>query len=130
MAAFSDYLENALLNHVLRNTAYTSPSAVYIALSDADPGDDGSGLSEPSGGSYARVAATFDAPSGGVCANQLVTFPQATAAWGGGDLTHFAIMDAASGGNMLYHAALTTPKPVGDGDTAEFAAGELTVTHQ
>lgn len=127
MSDFSDYLEDALLNHVLRNTALTSPTTVYVALSTADPTDDGSGLAEPSGNGYARKAVTFDAPSGGVCENQVVTFDQASGSWG--TLTHFAIMDALTSGNMLYHSALAAPKAVGDGDTAEFAAGDLTVTH-
>ena len=127
MSEMSDYLENALLNHVLRNTAMTSPTTVYVALSTADPTDAGSGLAEPSGNGYARTAVTFNAPSGGVCDNQAVTFPAATGAWG--TLTHFAIMDASSGGNMLYHSPLNASKAVDDGDTAEFAAGDLTVTH-
>jgi hypothetical protein len=30
--AFTDYLENKLLAHTFSNTAYTSPSTVYVAL--------------------------------------------------------------------------------------------------
>lgn len=128
MSDKSDYLKAAILNHILRNNAYTSPTTVYVGLSTADPGDDGAGLAEPSGNGYARKAATFDAPSSGVCDNQVVTFDQATGSWG--TLTHFALFDAVSGGNMLYHDALTASKAIGDGDTAEFAAGDLTVSEQ
>ena len=39
MAEFSNYLENAIINAVLRNTAYTSPSTVYVSLYTSDPTD-------------------------------------------------------------------------------------------
>lgn len=61
MAEMSNYLENALLNAVLRNTSYTSPSTVFVALYTSDPTDAGSGT-EVSGGSYARKSVTFGSP--------------------------------------------------------------------
>lgn len=134
----SDYLESAIIKHVLGGPDYTRAATVYIALSTADPTDDGTGLAEPSGGGYARVAyangtgAWTDASAAGVTkltnASDIV-FPTATADWSGGaNMTHFAIMDAASGGNILYHGLLTTAKPVMNGDTAKFTAGSLSVT--
>jgi hypothetical protein len=75
MAEFSNYLENALINAVLRNTTYTSPATVYVSLYTSDPTDADSGT-EVSGGSYARTAVTFGAPSNGVSTNSAdVTFP-------------------------------------------------------
>jgi hypothetical protein len=62
--SFSDYLEDAVLDHVFRNTALTSPTTVYVALYTATPSDAGGGT-EVSGGSYARTAGTFGAASGG-----------------------------------------------------------------
>lgn len=52
------YLENALLNHAVNKSAYTPPTTVYVGLSTADPGDDGTGLAEPAGNGYARQAIT------------------------------------------------------------------------
>ena len=37
--AFTDYLENKLLAHTFSNTAYTSPSTVYVALYTVAPTD-------------------------------------------------------------------------------------------
>ena len=65
MAEFSNYLENALINAVLRNTSYTSPTTVYVSLYTTDPTDADSGT-EVSGGLYARTAVTFGAPSNDV----------------------------------------------------------------
>ena len=68
MSAASDYLENALLDHVMRNTALTSPTAVYLGLATATFADDNSGT-ELSGNGYARQAITCSAASGGSITN-------------------------------------------------------------
>lgn len=126
MAEMSNYLEDALINATLRNTSYTSPATVYVALYTSDPTDADTGT-EVSGGSYARTAVTFAAPSDGVTSNSAsVTFPTATASWG--TITHIAIRDAATSGNMLYHTALDEAKTVGTGDIFTISTGNLTVT--
>jgi hypothetical protein len=51
MAEFSNFLENALINAVLRNTTYTSPATVYVSLYLTDPTDADSGT-EVSGGTH------------------------------------------------------------------------------
>jgi hypothetical protein len=126
MAALSNYLENALINATLRNTAYSSPATVYVGLFTSDPTDAGSGT-EVSGGSYARKAMTFGSPSNGASTNSgAVEFDQATGNWG--TITHFAIFDALTSGNMLYHGALTTSKTIETGDVFKFATSSVTVT--
>ena len=127
----SDYLENELLDHVLGGGDYSRPATVYVALYTVAPTDTGGGT-EVSGGSYARVAVTnnatnWPAASGGAKANgTVITFPKATAAWG--TCVAFAILDAATAGNFLYWADLTETKAINNGDTAQFAVGELDVT--
>lgn len=126
MAEFSNYLENAVIDAVLRNTSYTSPTTVYVGLYTTDPTDADSGT-EVSGGSYARTAVTFSAPSNGVTSNSAdVEFPQATASWG--SVTHIGLHDAASGGNLLFHTVLDTTKTIDSGDIFKIASGNLTVT--
>lgn len=126
MAAFSNYLENALINGTLRATTYTAPTTVYVGLFTSDPTDAGSGT-EVSGNAYARQAATFAAPSNGAAStNADVQFPQATGNWG--TVTHFAIFDALTTGNMMYHGALTSSKTIETGDVFKIASGSLTVT--
>ena len=126
MSEMSNYLENALINATLRNTAYTSPTTVYVALHTADPQDDASG-SEVSGGSYARTSATFGAPSDGSSTTTAdITFDTATADWG--TITHIGIWDSASGGYLLYHTALDTSKTITSGDIFKILSGNLTVT--
>lgn len=131
MGSFSDFLELELLDHVLGNAAYTAPATVYVALYTVTPSDTGGGT-EVSGGSYARVAVTnnatnWPAASGGSKSNgTTITFTTATASWG--ECVAWGILDAATLGNLLIWGALTVPKTVGSGDTAEFAAGDLDIT--
>lgn len=125
MDAKSNYLENAILNHVLRNVALTSPTTVYLALFTVAPTDSGGGT-EVVGGSYARQAITFSAPVAGVVSNSgAVTFPTATANWG--TVVAMGIFDASSAGNLLYYGALAVSKIVDNGDQISFANASLTV---
>jgi len=126
MAEMSNFLENELYDHVLRNASYTSPSSLYVSLHTADPTDDGSGT-EVSGGSYARTAVTMGAPANGSGTNSAdVQFPQATGNWG--SVSHIAIWDASTAGNMLFHTPLDTTKNITTGDVFKIASGSLTVT--
>jgi hypothetical protein len=126
MAAMSNYLENAVINAVLRNTTYTSPATVYVALFTTDPTDANTGT-ECTGVSYNREAMTFGAPSNGVCSNNSsVEFDQATTSWG--TITHMGLYDALTGGNLLFHGALATSKVIDAGDVFKFAPTTLSVT--
>jgi len=126
MAEFSNFLENALINAVLRNTTYTSPATVYVSLYTSDPTDADSGT-EVSGGSYARTAVTMGAPSNGVSTNSAdVTFPTATASWG--TVSHIGIHDASTSGNLLFHTPLDTSKTIDSGDIFKIETGNLSVT--
>ena len=68
MTAFSNFLENKILLHVLANTSYTSPSTVYLGLHTADPTETGA-VGELSGNGYARQSATFTEDTNGLVDN-------------------------------------------------------------
>lgn len=143
MAGKSDYLENKLIDWLLRGQAFTPPATVYIGLLTASPADAGGGT-EVTGGSYARVAVASSlanwagtqgagttvassGSSGQTSNNAAITFPAPTANWG--VATHFGIYDAAAAGNLLYWAALNTSKTINNGDAApSFANSALTLT--
>jgi hypothetical protein len=128
MAEFSTYLENKIIDHILRNQSFTPPATVYVALFTADNGLEGGTITgEVSGGSYARQSVTLSAASDGESSNTAdITFPTATADWG--TVTHVALMDAASAGNVLMHSALDASKTVNNGDTFKINAGDLDIT--
>jgi hypothetical protein len=127
--SFGDYTENKTLDHIVGKTSFTMPTA-YVALSTADPTDDGSGMAEPSGNGYARVttaAGDWNAASSGATSNaNAITFPTATGSWG--TITHFALYDAATSGNMLAHGDLSASQAISTNQIARFAVGELDIT--
>lgn len=125
----TDYLENKLLDHHLRNTAYTPPSTVYMALFTAVASlETGSVTELPIANGYGRVAVTFAAASGGSSSNSVqVTFAVATGGnWG--NLTHWGLYDAATGGNMLRGNPLAVPKTINVGDQLIFPIGNVICT--
>lgn len=129
MAQASDYLENKINDHVFKNTAYTSPAAVYLALFNGDPTDAGTGGTEVTTTIRAagRVAITFGASSGGVSTTTAdVDFGTADA---GATVSHIGIYDAASAGNLLAHDAITGgSQAISTGNPVKIATGDLTVT--
>jgi hypothetical protein len=125
VSAFSDYLENKILLHVLDNTAYTSPTTVYLGLHTADPTDDGTGT-EVSGNAYARQVAAFTVTNDTASNTSAIEFPTATGSWG--TVGWVGVWDALTGGNLLFHGALTSPKTIASGDVFRVPAGDLDIT--
>lgn len=127
MTAASNYLENKLLDHTLRQTAgnYSPPSTIYVALFTTGDstevtnleaaleantsGTDATnkfGYYEVNTGSYARQSMTFGnagaSVDGKISSNQTVPFPVASANYEtpgttGNVVSHIALMDGNSG---------------------------------
>ena len=138
MSAASDYLENTLLDHVLDNVAYTSPTNVYLALFTADTGLEANNptaeATTPGSNGYSRATISFASASGGSSATDatIQVGPCTTSDWG--TITHIAIVDHATNTtwgtnvNVLFHGAVTTSKTIQVGDTFQITSGSLTVT--
>jgi len=130
----TNYLENELIDHVLKVGAWSRPANLYVALCTADPGETATGatLTEPAGNGYARVAIDADWAAAAARATSnsgIVTFAIATGAWG--TITHFAIVDSASGaGNVLCYGEVTPNKSVTAGMNISIAVGDLDVSWQ
>lgn len=131
MSGASDYLEVELLDHILRQAGYTSPTNVYIALFTADPTDANVTANEVSDSGYARQSVTgdFDAPhaTGGYSANgSAITFPAVVDAQI--IVTHVGFYDQLTGGNLLLSQALSASKTLAVADVLSFGIGALKVT--
>lgn len=128
--SFSDFWENAILNHIFGKSVYTPPENIFVGFSTTDPGDDGSGLFEPSGSGYARVETSpsdWSEAVAGVLENLTdITFPQPTGNWG--LISHIVLFDAVAGGNLLGSAPVVSPRTIDGTSTApNFVAGTLKV---
>ena len=100
MGEFSDYLETKILEHMIRNQAFSPPTAVYLALFTTNTGlESNAPSSEVSGNAYARQTITFNqAAAGSMTNNGAITFPTATpATWG--TITSVAVVDHVSNTN-------------------------------
>lgn len=130
MAQMSNYLEEKLINHVLRNAVYTPPATIYIALYTTDPTDADVGAEvSTTGTGYARQSTTFISPTDGVTSNtNIITFPVATSDWG--TIKYVGIRDSLTGGNLLLYGQLNIEKPIMTGDQFRFLANNLTVKFQ
>ena len=122
MSGISNYLENKLLDHVLKNVTYTKPGTVYLALFTSNPTDTDSG-SEVSG--TTRQSISFGAASAGSISNSsrvsFSSMPTAT-------VTHIGVYDASTGGNLLFHGALSSSASVTSGDTFTIQANDLQIS--
>ena len=137
MTAASNYLENKVLDHVLKyaTAPYTGATNTYLALFNNTSGNTAANLeagtltdeTSTSSTGYSRQIATWAAASGGTSAtNSTITFSAATASWG--TITHVAVMDASTSGNVLFWGAVTTSKTIDTGDTFQVTSGNLTVS--
>jgi len=131
MSQASDFLENALADHVTSKTAYTKPTNVFIALCTAAVADNDTGttITEAAYGGYARqstAGADWNAAAAGLANNaNVITFPEATS--GSETETDVAACDASSAGNLLWFDVLTTALPVVTGTQPKFNATDLSV---
>jgi hypothetical protein len=129
--AFTNYLENELLDHLLGKAArdFTSPAVLALALHSADPTETGGASELANSDGYSRQAISFDAASGGSAASSNA---QAFTASGGdwSAATHFTITDNLTwgAGNVLIYGQLDASRTVTDGDTLNFDAGDVTVS--
>ena len=124
MSDLSNYAEDALVDHLLGTSAFTMPTncylALYTAISDAEAGTG----TECVASGYARQLVAFGASSGGAASNSAIeTFGPLS---GTGTITHAGLNDTVTSGNPLTALkALTASKAWTDGDSIQFAVGDI-----
>lgn len=113
-----------------------SPATWYLGLSTTQPNADGSGFTEPVGGSYGRVAITNNstnfpaaATASGVTSKKngaKFTFPNPTGNWG--TVGWYGFFTASSGGQPEYHNPLdATISPKSGNTPVEFDVSQLSM---
>lgn len=133
-ATTSNYLFTSQMNYLLKGTAWTAPTTLWVALFTTTPTAlDGTGAVEVSTSStnYGRVSISnsggWSGPSGTNLeysnASDLV-FLVPSANWG--TITGCGLYDAQTSGNLICVASLSTNKVVSNGDGApKILAGQL-----
>lgn len=145
--AFSDYVENKIVDLLVRGQAFTAPATVYVGLSTAACSDSGFGTEVTNANNYSRVAVTSNltnwagtqsagsttasSGTGGVTSNNgAINFPTPSGSWG--TVTHWFLADSGThnAGNLLICDDLTASQTIGSGNAVSFAIAALTVTVQ
>lgn len=132
MGSFSNYLENKWLGHVLKSSAFTKPTVVALALSTADPTEDGSGLAEPSGNNYSRTSCLVKfgtAAATRIISNDAdIVAAMASGSWG--TISHWALYDNATtgAGNMLAYGSFAVAKACTTNQTLKVLVGEIDIS--
>lgn len=141
MTAMTNYLENKLVDHLLRGASFSAPSTLYVGLFTVSPSDAGGGT-ECTGGGYGRVAVTCNGTnwsatdgagttgysagdSGTISNNVSIKFPLPTATWG--TVVAVGLFNTQTGGNLLLQGSITEPVLINtDSAEPEFEPGALT----
>jgi hypothetical protein len=123
--SFTNTLETRVLQWALTNGSPTRPTAWYVGLFTAAPGEAGGGT-EVSGNAYVRKDVTFTVSGDTATNSAAIEWPTATGSWG--TITHVAVFDALTAGNMLVYAALASSKTISTGDVLRIPLGDLDVT--
>jgi len=97
---------------MLRGTAFTAPTNVYVKLHTADPGS--AATTAPSAVTT-RAQASFSAASGGALA--LTGTNPSWSMTTTETISHISLWDASTAGNFLWSFALSASKAVVNGDT-------------
>ena len=122
--AFTDYLENKVLDYVFSGGSFSQPGTKYLALYTVAPTDSSAGT-EVTGGGYVRQTVTLTTSGSDTTNSAAVEYPTATAGYG--TVVAVAVLDASSGGNMLAYASLTGNKTIATGDVFRVPAGDLDI---
>ena len=130
--AVTYYSANRIMDRYFGSTTLTPATTYYMGVSTTAPSTDGTNVTEPIGGGYARVAITnnkvsFTTSSDGTVENAIeFQFPEATSDWG--VVTHFVLYDASSGGNLEIYGTLTSSRTVESGTTLILSPNALEIT--
>ena len=133
--SFFDGFENEVLDAMLGTGATLLGGTLELGLSTTTPADDGTNITPPVGGSYARESITndvtnFAAASAGSKTNVLaITFTTATGDWG--TITHWVLYDTSVAkiwGTLDDGAGTPQPRAVYNGDTLSFPATQLRIS--
>ena len=128
MAAFSNYMEDAITAWINGTTFPSAPTNTYVQLYSQDPTDEGSAT----GALYTRISVasggwTRGTGGAGTLSNTgVITITSSEAS--GATATHVAVFNEITGGNLLFYGALSASKSIGVGDEVKFNALQLTLT--
>ncbi len=123
--SYTDYLENAVVQHVFCGVPYTPAGTLYVAAFSTLPTDSGGGV-EFTGTNYARRPIVFSATGSAASNVSDIAFAAAGSAWG--TVVGFGIFDSLSTGNLLAWGDIPVARTIAVNDVLLIPAGAITIT--
>ena len=127
MTAATDFLEAEWMKWGFTNESVSRPTAWFIALHTADPGETGSNA-ECAYSGYQRVQLSGSPPwtrTGGQVSNTESLVFAAQGSESPVTIAHLSVWTSQSGGNCLYKGALDLGKTFNQNDVPNFGVGEI-----
>lgn len=128
LGTLSDYLKNKLINHLLRNTIYSTTSSRFLALYTTSPTDSKPGIEVSTlGTGYARqnIDNAFNIFGNTATSNSKISFSEATQDWG--IIVAASIMDTNISGNILFWGNTNNQINVNIGEVYAINSGDLEI---
>lgn len=134
-SGFTTYQQSRMLSRAFGSVAYTEPTVLYLLISTTPILENGTGATEPTDPSYARVAIDNNTSNwgnliSGTGRQNAVDVEWNAATVNQGTIIYIGIADALTAGNILYYSELVVAKPVGIDDVLRAAAGNIQVRIQ
>ena len=128
--ALTDSTEAEVLKYLFGRIPFTPPPTYYVGLSSTQVNEDGSGVTEPSSGGYARVAIPnttvgFTFSGGQITNGTQIAFPTATASWG--QQVEIEFFDQSSGGTVKMRGSLSPVQTIDTNQRIYFDPGDLSI---
>lgn len=121
---------DSLADEIIDNIRTVLYPTLYAGVLLTAPALDGTGATEPVGGSYARIPIdmTGDMSASALSSSAntgVFSFPTPTGNWG--TRIGYALWDAATSGDIKASYISSTPKPINTGDNVAFPIGNLLI---
>lgn len=132
MANATYYAANQINDEAFGSTGFSYPTTYYLGVSTTSIQKDGTGVTEPIDGAYARVAilnnkTNFGTSSLGELSNLVeYAFDESTVNWG--TVIDWFFADASTGGNVWWYGTLTNSRNVESATVLVLPIGEFTNT--
>lgn len=129
--ALTNYEEGRILQFLFGRIAFTEPAIYHFGVSSTAPNDDGTGITEPSGGNYSRVQVPNITSAFTYTANQIVSgtaivFPTSSASWG--QMNYGIFFDQATGGTPSVYGSLSPSQTIDTNQQLRFESSGVIIT--
>ena len=130
--ASTNFQKNFIQDYNFGGVSYTPPANYYLGMSSTSISVNGSNVTEPTSGSYARVLIpntkgywTYSS-SGCVVNSGPVTFVQSSGSWA--TMVDIALFDSLTSGSVRYYTTLPSPITVAVNTTVSFSASSINIS--